>query len=284
MNISYGYHTSPRHRNNHRSPDITGKDKTLKKNSPFKNIKLPNFSKFLDKAFGDGDSRKSSPQYHGTIGSSNTSKRNLVRRTMSHSGHHNYSSQTSAHFATARRYPSNQGQGQREVTEVKERSLPEPPPGGQGRGQWNVCQCDPSSPPPSSGHHTTTRRGSSSPPGSAPAPSANPAPPAAAAPAHQRSPPQRFSIHRYPLGMYNIHDDVTGQWYFLSFYYTILGDEIKSWKTSLVQGRGEELEFGNENKKEGGSLKNRFKIESFFWSSPLIRAHGRLWQIWFEFN
>ncbi len=209
MNISYGYHTSPRHRNNHRSPDVTGKDKSLKKNSPFKNIKLPNFSKFLDKAFGDGDnSRKSSPQYHGTIASNNTSKRNLVRRTMSHSGHHNYSSQTSAHFATARRYPSNQGQGQREVTEVKERSLPEPPPGGQGRGQWSVCQCDPSSPPPSGGPHTT-RRGSSSPPGSAPAPQGGASNPPAV-PAHQRSPPQRFSIHRYPLGMYNIHDDVTG--------------------------------------------------------------------------
>ena len=189
MNALYGYNTSPR-RQHPQKQGSTSRDKgeKSKKSSPFKDrFKLPNFSKLLDRAFGD-DSRKTYQQYsHSTM--QNAPVRNLPRRTMSHSAPHSYSSQSHTHFGTSKRYSSS-------GVAPKDRSLPDLPGGPTSNGsssggqRWNLCQCEPYQGETLSPKNRRT-----------PVPCPKPAP----------SP--RYSIHRYPLGMHNTHDDVTGKWY-----------------------------------------------------------------------
>ena len=197
MNVLYGYNTSPRKQQQQQylqTQNSNGNGKS-KKNSPFKDrFKLPNFSKFLDKAFGD-DSRKTYQQYsHSTMSAPvNTPKRNLARRSMSHSGQHGYSSQQIPHFATAKRYSAS-------GVPVKERAPlpPEMMAGGAGAGgqreRWSLCQCDPAPPPGSGVYQAETL-----------------SPKAGRSPCPKPTPSPRYSIHRYPLGMHNTHDDVTGK-------------------------------------------------------------------------
>ncbi len=218
MNALYGCNTSPRRlaQQQYLSQGSKSVDSGKpKKNSPFKDrFKLPNFSKFLDKAFGD-DSRKTYQQYsHSTMSApTNTPKRNLARRSMSHSGQHSYSSQPHTHFATSKRYST----AGAPVSTGKERAPLPPDPvsaGGAapGRERWSLCQCDPNA----AGIYPADVLTLSPKMGGGRAPSTCPKP----------TPSPRYSIHRYPLGMHNTHDDVTGTYpmafiFFFTFWFRV---------------------------------------------------------------
>ena len=198
MNALYGYNTSPRRQQHLQAQGSRGEkggDKS-KKSSPFKDrFKLPNFSKLLDKAFGD-DGRKMYQQYSHSTMSAPPQKRNVPRRTMSNSAPHSYSSQPHTHFGTSKRYSAGSG--------VPDRSLPDLPPGyrengpgghgGGPGGRWSLCQCEPY--PPGQDEMTLSPK------------TRRPAPPP---PCPKPTPSPRYSIHRYPLGMHNSHDDVVGK-------------------------------------------------------------------------
>ena len=205
MNALYGYNTSPRRQQHLQAQGSRGEkggDKS-KKSSPFKDrFKLPNFSKLLDKAFGD-DGRKMYQQYSHSTMSAPPEKKNVPRRTMSNSAAHSYSSQPHTHFGTSKRYSAGSG--------VPDRSLPDLPPGyrengpggpGGPGGRWSLCQCEPY--PPGQDEMTLSPK------------TRRPAPPP---PCPKPTPSPRYSIHRYPLGMHNSHDDVVGKFpFYVSFF------------------------------------------------------------------